>query len=145
MLVVVAAELALRQARGQIKELKFQADAALHERQYDVAISQIEEALRLDPSSSELANAWNRCAGKKQARKGSRDICKQADGAHPRRFRGGAGDYHQGVDLDKRIPGFGPRMRLWCSSVRRRRGWQKTGSCLDSARSEMEAGILPRR
>jgi serine/threonine-protein kinase len=138
LLVVVQQNLALRQRAGQIKELKFQADAALHERQYDVAISQIEEALRLDPSSSELAEMLESVRRKKQARERIEGYLQQADGARTRGdLEAAQAIIAKALDLDKEDSRVRAAYAAVVQQVEEAARLAKTRELLDSARSEM--------
>jgi serine/threonine-protein kinase len=138
LLVVVQQNLALRQRAGQIKELKFQADAALHERQYDVAISQIEEALRLDPSSSELAEMLESVRRKKQARERIEGYLQQADGARTRGdLEAAQAIIAKALDLDKEDSRVRAAYASVVQQVEEAARLAKTRELLDSARSEM--------
>jgi serine/threonine-protein kinase len=138
LLVVVQQNLALRQRAGQIKELKFQADAALHERQYDVAISQIEEALRLDPSSSELAEMLESVRRKKQARERIEGYLQQADGARTRGdLEAAQAIIAKALDLDKEDSRVRAAYAAVVQQVEEAARLAKTRELLDSARSEI--------
>jgi len=143
----VQQNLALRQRAGQIKELKFQADAALHERQYDVAISQIEEALRLDPSSSELAEMLESVRRKKQARERIEGYLQQADGARTRGdLEAAQAIIAKALDLDKEDS----RVRAAYAAVGAAGGGggaagKDAGVAGFRTPARWEAGILPRR
>jgi len=102
-----------------------------------VAISQIEEDLRLDRPVRNWRKCWNRWRREKASSGKDRgDICSRPTGAHPRRFRGGAGDYREGAGSGQGGSRVRAAYRLWCSSGGRR-GWQRRGKLLDSARSEI--------
>ena len=125
-------------ATGQIKELKFQADAALHERQYDVAIGHIEEALRLDPPSSELAEVLESIRQKKQARERIEGYLRQADGARSR------GDLEaaqviigKALDLDKEDSRVRAAFAAIIQQAEKSARLAKTRQLLEAARSEM--------
>jgi eukaryotic-like serine/threonine-protein kinase len=138
LLVLVQQNLALRQRAGQIRELKFQAEAALHERQYDVAIGHIEEALRLDPSSSELAEMLESVRRKKQARERIEGYLRQADGAR------GRGDIEsaqailgKALDLDQEDSRVRAAYAAIIQQAEQAARLAKTRQLLESARSEM--------
>jgi serine/threonine protein kinase len=138
LLVVVQQNLALRQRAGQIKELKFQAEAALHERQYDAAISQIEEALRLDPSSSELSEMLESVRRKKQARERIEGYLQQADGARSRGdLEAAQAIIAKALDLDKEDSRVRAAYAAVVQQVEEAARLAKTRQLLDSARSEM--------
>ncbi|MFZ0417413.1 MAG: protein kinase [Candidatus Sulfotelmatobacter sp.] len=138
LLVVVQQNLALRQRAGQIKELKFQAEAAIHEKQYDVAISQIEEALRLDPSSSELGDMLESVRRKKQARERIEGYLRQADGARSRGdLEAAQAIIAKALDLDKEDSRVRAAYAAVVQQVEEAARLAKTRQLLDSARSEM--------
>ncbi|MFY9789710.1 MAG: protein kinase [Candidatus Sulfotelmatobacter sp.] len=138
MLVLVQQNLALQQRAGQIKELKFQANAALHEKQYDVAIGHLEEALRLDPSSSELAELLESVRGKKQSREKIEVYLRQADGARSRGdLEGARGIIAKALDLDKDDSRVRAAFAVVAQQAEEAARLAKARQLLDSARSEM--------
>ena len=138
LLVVVQQNLALLQRAGQIRELKFQADAALHERQYDLSIGHLEEALRLDPSSSELAEMLGSVRGKKLARERIEGYLRQADGARSRGdLEAAQAIIAKALDLDKDDSRVRAAYAAVVQQVEEAARLAKTRQLLDSARSEM--------
>ena len=138
MLVLVQQNLALQQRAGQIKELKFQANAALHEKQYDVAIGHLEEALRLDPSSSELAELLESVRGKKQSREKIEVYLRQADGARSRGdLEGARGIIAKALDLDKDDSRVRAAFAVVAQQAEEAARLAKARQLLDSARNEM--------
>jgi eukaryotic-like serine/threonine-protein kinase len=138
LLVVVQQNLALLQRAGQIRELKFQAEAALHERQYDLAIGHLEEALRLDPSSSELAELLGSVRGKKLARERIEGYLRQADGARSRGdLEAAQAIIAKALDLDKDDSRVRAAYAAVVQQVEEAARLAKTRQLLDSARSEM--------
>jgi eukaryotic-like serine/threonine-protein kinase len=138
LLVVVQQNLALRQRADQIRELKFQSEAALQERQYDVAINHLEEALRLDPSSSELAEMLGSVRQKKQAKERIEGYLRQADGAR------GRGDLEaaqaiiaKALDLDQDDSRVRAAYAAVVQQVEEAARVAKTRQLLESARNEM--------
>ena len=138
LLVLVQQNLALRQRAGQIRELKFQAEAALHERQYDVAIGHVEEALRLDPSSSELAEMLESVRRKKQARERIEGYLRQADGARSRGdLEAAQSIIGKALDLDKEDSRVRAAYAAIIQLAEQSARLAKTRQLLESARSEM--------
>jgi tetratricopeptide (TPR) repeat protein len=134
----VQQNLALRQRADQIRELKFQSEAALQERQYDVAINHLEEALRLDPSSSELAEMLGSVRQKKQAKERIEGYLRQADGAR------GRGDLEaaqaiiaKALDLDQDDSRVRAAYAAVVQQVEEAARVAKTRQLLESARNEM--------
>lgn len=138
LLVAVQQNLALLQRAGQIRELKFQAEAALHERQYDLAIGHLEEALRMDPSSSELAEMLGSVRGKKLARERIEGYLRQADGARSRGdLEAAQAIIAKALDLDKDDSRVRAAYAAVVQQVEEAARLAKTRQLLDSARSEM--------
>ena len=138
MLVLVQQNLALRQRAGQIKELKLQAEAALHDRQYDLAIGHFEEALRLDQSSSELAEMLEAARRKKQARERIEGYLRQADGARSRGdLEAAQAIIAKALDLDKDDSRVRAAYAAVVQQAEEAARLAKTRQLLDSARSEM--------
>ncbi|MGC2057059.1 MAG: protein kinase [Candidatus Sulfotelmatobacter sp.] len=138
LLVLVQQNLALRQRAGQIKELKFQAEAALHEKQYDVSIGHLEEALRMDPSSSELAELLESVRRKKQSREKIEAYLRQADGARSRGdLEGARGIIAKALDLDKDDSRVRAAFAVVAQQAEEAARLAKARQLLDSARSEM--------
>jgi eukaryotic-like serine/threonine-protein kinase len=138
LLVLVQQNLALRQRAGQIKELKFQAQTALNDRQYDVAIGHIEEALKLDQSSSELAELLDSVRQKKQARERIEKYLRQADGARSRGdLEAAQAIIAKALDLDKDDSRVRAAYAVVVLQAEEAARLAKTRQLLDSARSEM--------
>ncbi|MGB7601203.1 MAG: protein kinase [Candidatus Sulfotelmatobacter sp.] len=138
LLVLVQQNLALRQRAGQIKELKFQAEAALHERQYEVAIGHLEDALHMDPSSSELAELLESVRSKKQSREKIEVYLRQADGARSRGdLEGARGIIAKALDLDKEDSRVRAAFAVVAQQAEEAARLAKARQLLDSARSEM--------
>ena len=81
LMVQVQQSIAQRQRASQIQQLLAQADDARHGRKFDEAISFLEQALKLDPSSSKLTEA---IAGLRQTKTKNQLLegyLRQADGA----------------------------------------------------------------
>jgi serine/threonine-protein kinase len=138
LLVLVQQNLALRQRAGQIKELKFQAQAALNDRQYDAAIGHIEEALKLDQSSSELAEMLDSVRRKKQNRERIEGYLRQADGARSRGdLEAAQAIIAKALDLDKDDSRVRAAYAVVVQQAEEAARLAKTRQLLDSARSEM--------
>ena len=138
LLVLVQQNLALRQRAEQIRELKFQSDAALHERQYDVAIGHIEEALRLDPTSSELKELLESVRNKKQARERIEGYLRQADGARSRGdLEAAQSIIAKALDLDRDDSRVRAAYAAVVQQAEEAARLAKTRQLLDSARHEM--------
>jgi tetratricopeptide (TPR) repeat protein len=138
LLVLVQQHLAMLQRAGQIRELKFQAETEAHERQYDIAISHLEEALRLDPSSSELAEMLESVRGKKQTRERIEGYLQQADGARSRGDLGAAqAIIAKALDLDRDDSRVRAAYAAVVQQVEEAARLAKTRQLLDSARNEM--------
>lgn len=138
LLVLVQQNLALRQRAGQIKELKFQAEAALHEKQYDAAIGHLEEALRMDPSSSELGVLLESVRQKKQSREKIEMYLRQADGARSRGdLEAARGIIAKALDLDKDDSRVRAAFGVVAQQAEEAARLAKARQLLDSARSEM--------
>ncbi len=138
LLVMVQQNLAMLQRAGQIKELRFQAEAEVHERQYDLAISHLEEALRLDPSSSELAEMLESVRRTKQARERIEGYLQQADGARSRGdLEAAQAMIARALDLDKEDSRVRAAYAVIVQQVEEAARLAKTRQLLDSARNEM--------
>lgn len=138
LLVQVQQNLALRARAGQIRELRFQAEAALHERQYDVAIGHLEEALRLDPSSSELAEMLESVRKKKQTRERIEGYLRQADGARSRGdLESAQAMIAKALDLDKEDSRVRAAYAVVVQQVEEAARVAKARQLLESARNEM--------
>jgi tetratricopeptide (TPR) repeat protein len=138
LLVLVQQHLAMLQRAGQIRELKFQAETETHERQYDIAISHLEEALRLDPSSSELAEMLDSVRRKKQARERIEGYLQQADGARSRGDLGAAQSIiAKALEVDKDDSRVRAAYAAVVQQVEEAARLAKTRQLLDSARNEM--------
>ncbi|MGA9389257.1 MAG: protein kinase [Candidatus Sulfotelmatobacter sp.] len=138
LLVQVQQALALRQRAGQIRELRFQADAALQERQYDIAIGHLEEALRLDQSSSELAELLESVRRKKQTRERIEGYLRQADGARNRGdLESAQAIIAKALDLDKEDSRVRAAYAVIVQQVEEAARVAKARQLLESARSEM--------
>jgi serine/threonine-protein kinase len=81
LMVLVQQTLAHRQRASQIQHLLAQADDARHDKKFDDAISLLEQALTLDPSSSELTEAVAELRLKKAKNQQIESYLQQADGA----------------------------------------------------------------
>jgi hypothetical protein len=138
LLVLVQQNLALRQRAGQIKELKFQAQAALNDGQYDVAIGHIEEALKLNQSSSELAEMLDSVRRKKQNRERIEGYLRQADGARSRGdLEAAQAIIAKALDLDQGDSRVRAAYAVVVLQAEEAARLAKTRQLLDSARSEM--------
>jgi serine/threonine-protein kinase len=81
LMVMVQQNIAQRQRASQIQQLLAQADDARHGKRFDEAISFLEQALKLDPSSSELSDAIAELRQKKARNQQIEGYLRQADGA----------------------------------------------------------------
>ncbi len=138
LLVLVQQNLALRQRAGQIRELRFQAEAALQEGQYDVAIGHLEEALRLDQSSSELAELLESVRRKKQTKERIEGYLRQADGARNRGdLESAQAIIAKAIDLDKEDSRVRAAYADIVQQVEEAARVAKARQLLESARNEM--------
>ncbi len=81
LMVQVQQNIAHRQRASQIQHLLAQADDAGHDKKFDDAISLLEQALTLDPPSSELTEAVAELRLKKEKNQQIEGYLRQADGA----------------------------------------------------------------
>jgi serine/threonine-protein kinase len=138
LLVVVQQNLALRQRAGQIRELRFQAEAALHERQYEMAIGRLEEALRLDQSSSEVAEMLEFVRRKKQDRERIEGYLRQADGARSRGdLESAQAIIAKALDIDKEDSRVRAAYAVVVQQAEEAARVAKVRQLLESARGEM--------
>jgi len=138
LLVLVQQNLALRQRAGQIRELRFQAEAALQEGQYDAAIGHLEEALRLDQSSSELAELLESVRRKKQTKERIEGYLRQADGARSRGdLESAQAIIAKAIDLDKEDSRVRAAYADIVQQVEEAARVAKARQLLESARNEM--------
>jgi tetratricopeptide (TPR) repeat protein len=81
LMVVVQQNLLLRQRAEQLQQLRSQAEDAIHDKQYEKAIGYLEQAIKLDPINSELADRLEAVRQKKLRNERIESFLKQADGA----------------------------------------------------------------
>jgi hypothetical protein len=138
LLVIVQQNLALRQRAGQIRDLKFQAEAALHDKQFDLAIGNLDEALKLDPSSSELAEMLESVRRKKQARERIEGYLRQADEARSRGdLESAQAMIAKALDLDQDDSRVRAAYAAVVQQAEEAARLAKTRQLLESARAEM--------
>ena len=81
MMVVVQQSLSQRKRAEQLRKLRSLADNALTDKLYDEAIAHLGEALKLDPSSSELADTLRSVQHKKRIREQVNAYLREAESA----------------------------------------------------------------
>jgi eukaryotic-like serine/threonine-protein kinase len=84
LMVLVQQNLSLRQRAEQIRQLRSQADAAASDKRYEEAITHLQEACRLDPANTELAELTETFRRKKRQREQVESYLRQADSARDR-------------------------------------------------------------
>jgi serine/threonine-protein kinase len=81
LMVLVQQNIAQRQRASQIQQLRAQADDAWLDKKFDEAISFMEQALKLDPSSTQLTEAVAQLRQRKATNQEIEGYLRQADGA----------------------------------------------------------------
>jgi tetratricopeptide (TPR) repeat protein len=84
LMVVVQQNLSLRQRAEQIRQLRSQADEAASDKRYEDAIAHLQEACKLDPANSELAQLLETVRQRKRQREQVEGYLRQADSARER-------------------------------------------------------------
>jgi len=81
LMVAVQQNLSLRQRAEQVQQLRSQAEEAIHEKQYEQAITCLDQAVKLDPFNSELTERLEAVRQKKRRNEQIEGFLRQADGA----------------------------------------------------------------
>lgn len=137
LLVEVQHDLALRQRGERAKELKFRAQAALDEKQFDLALSLLEEALRFDPSS-ELTEKLESVRHKKLIRESIEEYLQRADDERSRgNLEVAQAIVAKALDLDKEDSRVRAAHIAVVQQVKEAARLTKALELLESARGEM--------
>jgi serine/threonine protein kinase len=140
LMVVVQQNLSLRQRAEQILQLRSLAEDAFHEKQYDQAISYLEQAVKLDPSNSELADRLEAIRQKKRRSERIEGFLKQADGAREGgNLEAARGIIAKALELDKDDSRVRAAYSALVQQVEDAARRAKTRKLLESARAEIGA------
>lgn len=138
LMVQVQQSLAQRQRAAQLQQLRSQAEEARLEKRFGDAISYLEQALKLDPSSSELAGAVDSLLQKKWRHEQIDGYLRQVEDARQRGdFDSAQAVIAKAIELDK----DDSRVRAAAASLVRQAEeaakLSKTRKLLESARNEV--------
>jgi eukaryotic-like serine/threonine-protein kinase len=140
LMVLVQQNLAQRQRAAQVQQLRAQAEGARLEKQFGDAIAYLEQALKLDPSSSELTAAVDSLRQKKLRYEQVEGYLRQVEDARQRGdFDSAQAVIAKAIELDKEDS----RVRAASAALVRQAEegvrLAKTRKLLESARSELGA------
>ena len=140
LMVQVQQNIAQRQKASQVQQLLAQAEDARQEKKFEEAISFLEQALKLDPSSSELSGTIATLREKKAKSQQIEGYLRQADGARQN------GDFSlaraviaKALELDRDDSRVRAANAALVRQVEDAERMAQTRKLLDSARSEVNA------
>jgi serine/threonine protein kinase len=140
LMVVVQQNLSLRQRAEQVQQFRSQAEEAIHDKQYDQAIAYLEQAVKVDPSNSELADRLEAVRQKKRRSERIEGFLKQADGAREiGNLEAAQAIIQKAFELDKEDSRVRAAYSAIVQQVEEAARRAKTRKLLESARSEIGA------
>jgi eukaryotic-like serine/threonine-protein kinase len=140
LMVVVQQNLSLRQRAERVQQLRSQAEEAIHDKQYDQAIAYFEQAVKLDPSNSELTDRLEAIRQKKRRNERIEGFLKQADGAREiGNLEAAQAIIERALEVDKEDSRVRAAYSALVQQIEEAARRAKTRKLLESARNEIGA------